>query len=95
MDNTLAVSKILPGFDPEGKFTSTEMSVIASHICDPLVQKYLIHLARMSMKALAHSQRLSGESAESYLERRAAVTGGLAAIETLLTIEPATTAASS
>jgi hypothetical protein len=77
------ISKLFPPIS----FTTTEMTELANKINEPVIQKYLTHLATNTINDLVHGMRKEGESAESFLERKAEVRGGLAAIETLLAIE--------
>jgi hypothetical protein len=72
---------------PELVMTTTEMVELANKINEPVIQKYLTHLALNCIKELNHATRKEGESAESFLERIAEVRGGLSSIETLLDIE--------
>jgi hypothetical protein len=73
---------------PEITFTTTELVEIQKHLTQPIIKKYLSSLVSTAVKDLTHSSRKEGESAESFLERRAVVAGGLEAIEQLLAIEP-------
>lgn len=77
---------------PTTTFTTTELVELALEFNKPVVKKYLHMLAVTAVRDLAHGQRKAGESAESYLERQAVVSGGLAAIEQLLNIEAPATA---
>jgi hypothetical protein len=71
-------------------FTNAEMIELAEHLNHPAVQKYLKLTAQSSQHALCTGKRFDNELAESFLERRAAVMGGLEVLETLLSIEPVT-----
>jgi len=73
---------------PEAEFSTAELYELAATFNKPVVKKYLRHLAVDSVRAICHGQRKDCESAESYLERQAVVSGGLATLEQLLAIEP-------
>ncbi len=80
---------------PPANYTLSEMQDIAAAFNQPAVQKFLKSHAQETMFDIAHASRKDGESAESYLERLAVVSGGLAVYESLLAIETAPTAANS
>lgn len=80
-------SKITTIF-PEVGFTTTELLEIQKHFAAPVMKKYLYSLVSTAVRDAVQSSRKEGESAESYLERRAVVMGGLEALNQLLSIEP-------
>ena len=79
--------KVVTTFE-EVPFTTTELIEIQKHLASPIIKKYFYSLATSAIKDLVHSIRKDGETAESFLERRAVTAGGLATIEQLLAIEP-------
>ena len=79
---------------PEVTFSKTELDEIAKAFHTPCVQKYLKNLASKQIKDIVHSvptvlEDGTEEKPESYLRRVSEVKGGLAAIETLLSMQPA------
>ena len=80
-------------FPSDVSFTTTELNIIAASLADAAVKKYFIKLASDAFRDINLSEPKEGESAESYLRRRAAVVGGLAVLENLLAIEPPKSAA--
>lgn len=78
---------------PTPSMTTTEMIELSVTINKPIMRKYLLMIAGKAIKDIAQAARREGESAESFLERLAAVSGGLATVEMLLAIEAPETAA--
>lgn len=70
--------------------TETELAEVAKHLSAPVVKKYLTaQAADIAMDALQNVEPSEGESAESFLRRRAGETGKLAVLTILLAIEAA------
>lgn len=70
-------------------FNATELEELRLKFEDSLVRKYLTMLSAKAVVSLAVGDRSDNESAESFLEKRARVQGSMMAIETLLSMKPA------
>ena len=72
---------------PDIVLSDTEMSIVAAALSQPAVKKYFHSLAHSDGRDIVFSDPANGESAESYLRRKASVRGRLEVLNTLLSIE--------
>lgn len=74
---------------PDQNLSDTEMSIVAAAMTNPAVIKYLHILAYNVGRDIVTGVKAPNQSADDYLLIEAGMKGQLAAINTLLSIEPA------
>lgn len=74
-------------FEP-AQFTATELDIIAKNLKHPSVVKYLKNLAQIAMVSIAISPKEDTEINE-YVLKQEQQRGGIAMVETLLSLEEA------